>query len=292
MQRTTAVLLYATSMLLPALRAQAQSRESAMKSVLATEKAFSKACVDTFPQVAFDRYLSADAMIFRPRAQRAINLHNTRPLPPVLTLAWEPEFADMSRAGDFAYTTGPLVSGARRGNSDPTFDQYVNIWRKQKDGRWLAVIHADVRVPADPSAPKKVKWPEAPPAYAGRVGTSQDEKSTLLNADNAFAVAVRNADYSTVIRPLATSDMRLLRSQIEPMIGIDSVALTTRHANVTMWMPLEANVATSADLGYTRGSYVIALPAGGTQTGDYLRIWKRDRNGTWKIALDMLSPGR
>ncbi len=50
------------------------------------------------------------------------------------------------------------------------------------------------------------------------------------------------------------------------------------------WKPLGAEAAASGDLGYTWGEYE-AAPSG--KRGHYLSIWKRQRDGSWKVAADL-----
>lgn len=50
------------------------------------------------------------------------------------------------------------------------------------------------------------------------------------------------------------------------------------------WKPLGAEVAASGDLGYTWGEYE-AAPAG--RRGHYLTVWKRQKDGTWKVVADV-----
>jgi hypothetical protein len=61
-----------------------------------------------------------------------------------------------------------------------------------------------------------------------------------------------------------------------------------------------SEVARSGDLGYTWGTFTIAPTRtvtargrGATQTlnveaGFYIRVWVRERNGQWKVTLDVL----
>jgi uncharacterized protein (TIGR02246 family) len=61
---------------------------------------------------------------------------------PDFTITWTPEFAEVSRAGDLAYTYGTYESGV----SDPeetamlTRGRYVTIWRKNSQGAWKVVL--------------------------------------------------------------------------------------------------------------------------------------------------------
>lgn len=292
MSRTTTA-LYATVFLLCAHGIHAQTREKDLKAVLKAEKDFAKLSVDSSAQLAFDRYLSADAMLFRPRAVRAIEWRRTHPLSPLIALTWEPEFADMSRAGDLAYTSGPYVAGSRRSSADPTFGQFVTIWRKQTDGRWLATFNGSVLTPYDTLHPngQKLITPPAPSPYLSRL-SGLAERNSLLDADNNFANAVKQSTYADALKSTASPSMRLLRAKNPLVTGMKNIASETKGARMTMWMPLEAVVSASGDLGYTRGSYVASLPSGTNEPGDYLRVWRRDNNGKWQVALDMLSAGR
>ncbi len=57
------------------------------------------------------------------------------------------------------------------------------------------------------------------------------------------------------------------------------------------WAPVKAEMAASGDLGYTYGNYVLkAKDKDGklvTQYGKYASIWKKQKDGSWKVVLDM-----
>ncbi len=284
-------MLLATAFLSVGLAAHAQNRTKDLASVAAAERAFSKLSVDSATQLAFDRYLTPDALIFRPRAVRALEYRRKNPMPAALVLTWEPEYADVSRAGDLGYTTGTWASGSRRIEQDPKFGQYLTIWRKQADGKYLAVFNGTIRTPAPQGNPDKLRSPSSASAYVSRKKPAE-EKTSLLTADNNFAAIAKQRGYAPALQPIAHTDIRVLRNTVFQSIGFDAVAATHQGARVTMWMPVEAMTAASGDLGYTRGSYVISLPSQANEAGDYVRMWRRDANGTWRVVLDILSPGR
>ncbi|HEX6694395.1 MAG TPA: nuclear transport factor 2 family protein [Longimicrobiales bacterium] len=272
-------------------KAQAANRDEALTKIVATERAFAKFALDSAAQKGFDRYLAHDAYVFRPRAMKASEAATRAPLPANLALAWEPEWADASRAGDLGYTTGPWVSGARNNaQADPRFGQYLTIWRRQADGTYLGVLDGGVATPASATSPQKLRTLPAS-GYAGTPNAAKD-KASLLRADNSFAAAAKTSGYSAAVKTLATPDMRLLRNGATPVVGADSVAASTNAARVTWWVPVETTVAESGDFGYTRGTYVITLPQGRQDSGDYVRIWKRDAGGAWRIGVDLLMPAR
>ena len=61
--------------------------------------------------------------------------------------------------------------------------------------------------------------------------------------------------------------------------------------NRLTWTPVGADISVSGDLGYTYGTYEFhskdkdGKPI--TDYGKYTSIWKRQKNGTWKVVLDM-----
>jgi len=51
-----------------------------------------------------------------------------------------------------------------------------------------------------------------------------------------------------------------------------------------------AEAALSGDLGYTWGGYTTRGRGPAAQRGFYVRVWVREQNGQWKVALDVLQP--
>jgi ketosteroid isomerase-like protein len=72
-----------------------------------------------------------------------------------------------------------------------------------------------------------------------------------------------------------------IRKELEPW-GPD-VSLT--------WKPVKAEMAASGDLGYTFGNFVFkAKDKDGklvSHYGKYATVWKKQPNGSWKVAFDM-----
>jgi ketosteroid isomerase-like protein len=68
---------------------------------------------------------------------------------PTYSLSWEPEFAEISLAGDLGYTIGRYESWAvaQSGDTLTSTGRYVTIWRKDAEGEWKAVL--DIGSPAE-----------------------------------------------------------------------------------------------------------------------------------------------
>ena len=58
-----------------------------------------------------------------------------------------------------------------------------------------------------------------------------------------------------------------------------------------IWTPQKAEVSKSADMGWTWGTYnYIVKDENGEKNqrkGKYLNIWKKQEDGTWKVAVDI-----
>ena len=61
--------------------------------------------------------------------------------------------------------------------------------------------------------------------------------------------------------------------------------------NRLVWTPIGADISSSADLGYTYGNYEFhSKNKDGKATveyGKYTSIWKQQKDGNWKVVLDM-----
>jgi ketosteroid isomerase-like protein len=56
------------------------------------------------------------------------------------------------------------------------------------------------------------------------------------------------------------------------------------------WQPTKAEASRGGDIGYTLGTYELTLnnPQGTpvTDRGKYLTVWKKQADGSWKVAVD------
>jgi len=66
-------------------------------------------------------------------------------------------------------------------------------------------------------------------------------------------------------------------------------------SNQLIWTPVGADIASSGDLGYTYGTYEFhskdkdGKPS--VEYGKYTSIWKLQKDGSWKVVLDMGNAG-
>jgi ketosteroid isomerase-like protein len=61
----------------------------------------------------------------------------------------------------------------------------------------------------------------------------------------------------------------------------------------TTWEPLGGGVSRSGDLGYTYGfvkRHEDGPESPWINTSNYLRVWRKEKDGPWKLAFEVFSP--
>ena len=235
------------------------------------EKTFARTSVANGTKAAFLGVLADDAIIFRPTAVPGRKWFQENP-PASSQLNWAPEFADIALAGDLGYTTGPFEVRRTAKDEPVAFGHYVTLWRKDANGDWKVVIDNGTSHERSP-APVKVDSP-ALPKEMGTAKSKQEIESArtaLLKADHEAAGALANA---------LADDVRLYRDGSLPFIGKEAALKGITQSADTLSTQGQAFISSSADLA---GIY-------GTMNGaNYFRIWKKQRNGSWKIVLDLMN---
>ncbi|MGH7587984.1 MAG: hypothetical protein ACRELU_05275 [Gemmatimonadota bacterium] len=196
-------------------------------------------------------------------------------------LAWDPVYAEISEVGDLGWTTGPWTFRPGEGEPVAAAGHYVSLWRMGEDG--VRRVELDVGIVHDP-VPKPTADPDTRVLTEGVNPTGDrvadlEEADRELSADAAEDVAVAYAAH-------ATPDLRVYRTGSLPAIGQPALDLAAARG-AFVWEPAGAAASANGDVGYTYGR---ARSPGADPAADpngYLRIWRRDGEGTWRLALDL-----
>jgi ketosteroid isomerase-like protein len=125
------------------------------------------------------------------------------------------------------------------------------------------------------------------------------ETEALLATDRAWAAAAaagQNADsvlsFWAEDAQVAMAGAPLLRGKAAIRQMVTS-SLATPGFRIT-WTPARAVVAASGDLGYTTGTNEVSMPDSTGRvtrmTGNYLAVWRRERDGRWRNVEDYATP--
>lgn len=275
----------------------AVDRQAALDSVVATEKAFAQMAADKGTRDAFLAYLADDGLVFQPDPVNGKETWRARQPSPAV-LSWYPVHSEVSLAGDLGFNTGPFDYRTKPGEKPVVFGQFATIWARQADGSWKAALDLGSSTPEPPTqvapsisliGPARVEVSALPKVDVGAA------LAALLDTDRAFAKATQEKGSAATYEPLLTDDVRLVRASRQPVLGKEAARALLAEENPmpTTWETLGGGVSHSGDLGYTYG-FVKRHEEGPESpwinTSNYLRVWRKEKDGPWKLAFEVFSP--
>jgi ketosteroid isomerase-like protein len=270
-----------------------------LAQMIETERAFAARALVIGWKDSFLEFFAPTAVGFaegRPGPAREQIAKNPDP-PKDLQLIWEPRYGDISASGELGYLTGPVRNiRASRDGGKPRHSNYASIWKRQRDGSFKVVMDVGINTPsAVPFAAGFVRAPQK----NRFTGDYDDSTPPLGTADGVLNSALTTSALRAYRTQLAEG-VRFHRQNQMPIVGIQAA---------TKWLASQrpvssadakfSEVARSGDLGYTWGTFSIAPRTVTTRSqgapqilnveaGFYVRVWVRERNGQWKVALDVL----
>ncbi len=240
--------------------------------LIQNERNFAKAAADHGTRDAFLAFLADDSVLFRPTAVNGKQWMESHPARPGL-LSWEPTQADVS--GNLGYTTGPWQfrqnPAAEKADGHGYF---ITIWKKQGDNTWKAVIDHGISSPG-PAAASAVFTPVT--IEPRNVVNPEKMKQQLLELDRKFSAE----SYTT----LAVDYARVYRNDAAPITEKDAIVAAVKGSSG--WQPAKADIASTGNLGYTYGTCSLD-----GVNANYIRIWRRQPNGSWKYVIDVATPAQ
>jgi len=281
--------------LLSAAASQQPKMSPALASLVAAERAFARTSVEKGVRESFLAFFADDGINFQPGPVKTRAAILKRPAPatrPPIVLNWEPAYADISSAGDLGYTTGPYVLTDKSPQPNPPhYGFYFSIWKKQLDGSWKVALDLGIDTPdhSQRKFPLQVA-PRVSPARSTANSVGADAKS-LMKLDRDFLAQATAGELARAYLDYLDEHARLHRDGSFPFTDRRAIRsfLMSKSAQMT-WDPIGADMSRSNDLGYTYGSYELKASGSPPEKGYYVRVWKRDRNGAWKVVLDTLHP--
>jgi ketosteroid isomerase-like protein len=270
---------------------QKATSESDLNSMVNAERAFARASVEKNTRDAFIEFIAEDGILFRPHAVNGKKYLEAQPVREGL-LNWWPSFADISRSNDLGYTTGPWEASARRDGKPESFGHFMTVWKKQADGAWKWVIDLGISHPR-PGAKEEFKAaPASPKPKPDPKANVESERAALLDIDREMSRLSAEKGAVAAFAAHLSDDARISRDGEFPAVGRQAARnlLAKKNGSYT-WQPAGGDVSRAADLGYTYGiAELKAEGAAAREYFNYLRIWKKQPGGRWRVVLDVASP--
>ncbi|MFZ2052558.1 MAG: nuclear transport factor 2 family protein [Candidatus Aminicenantales bacterium] len=283
------------TILIPAGIVAAQSSSRSLQTLIEAERAFSHLSEDKGIREAFLFYLADDSVVFLPRPVPGRKAYEEAPADSPTLLTWEPAYAEVSPAGDLGYTTGPYQAKNRsNAAAPPRFGHYVSLWQKQPTGLWKVVLDIGIRHPQPGFKPLEVmtKKDARRPKRLIRVDKFR-ELNFLLKIEAEFAAKAAAEGILAAYLAYADDDIRIFRDGSLPSAGTDTLRqeFSGRTGSQT-WEPVDGDVSRYGALGFIFGTAETKSgdPTDPPATSSYFRIWRKNPEGLWKIALDLAIP--
>lgn len=285
---------------LPPLPLGEKGFPAALAPVVSAEHAFAQLSIDQGMKPAFLAYAAPEGVIVgRQGPTNAIESWSKRDPAPSGLLTWWPTYADVSRAGDVGWTTGPFEFREKPTQEKPDgTGHFFTIWRKQPDGSWKWVLDLGIQHPAPATTETALTYP----ASLKNVGpvkqwavNAESARQSLLEAERKLSNASASEGFRTALLAQADDSLRVYRQGTDPLVGKSSFARAVKVlSEYVTWEPLKADVAASGDLGYAYGAYAIQ-PKGSerpSEKGYYARVWKREGTGPWRVVFNIVNPAQ
>jgi ketosteroid isomerase-like protein len=261
----------------------------ALAALVETERAFANTTAEVGVREGFLRFFADDSLTFQPELGSARAQLQQRPVPaspPPMRLVWEPRYGDVAAAGDIGYLTGPFSVVERATGEARQYGCFFSIWERQADGAYRVKIDQGIQTTDEVIFPRDgfTPAPDAAVSHAPAGATREAARDDLIEADRRFAAAASRltAAYASWLAGTA----RVYRDGQQPLTTPAAVEAYLSGVTVpTTWEPIASEASASADLGYTYGRY-----SQGEERGHYVRVWKRQAGGAWRIVVDVTAP--
>ncbi len=273
--------------------AQKPGLENGLQSLVDAERAFARTAAEKGVRDSFLAFIANDGILYRPGPVNGKEWLSARPARPGL-LTWQPVYADISSAGDLGFTTGPWEF-REKGIDDPPvgFGEFSTVWKRQPDGTWKFVI--DIGIGHDKPASAAVPW-QLPADFTrskiASVSNLPGLKNSLMGIDKDFSKDSVAKGADKAYAEFGGDQIRLLRNGSFPIIGRKDVTTFIASKRGTLsWEPVFADISSSGDLGYTYGNYEFkgGEANASTESGFYMRVWKKQSGGQWRLVLDVFN---
>ena len=259
-----------------------QADAQALQRMVATERAFAAATAEVGVRDGFLAFFAddsvqiqrGDAVTLSP-ARDALASQAVPKLPLVNQLLWEPFTGHVSSDGTLGWLTGAYVVFNQAQKTPIGQGAYFSVWKRQSNGTWRVWLDEGIRFPQiwQNASPFRV----APDPDPGKEGAPNE---TLADAERAMT-----ADASAVhtrFTERLSAHARFHRDGQMPVVGREAIVEWLRaHPSTSACRVLQTESAASGDLAVVIGA---CAPAKGKPTS-YVRVWKRDVTGKWRIVF-------
>jgi ketosteroid isomerase-like protein len=258
---------------------QSAGDAQALQRMVAWERAFAAATEQIGVRDGFLTFFADDSIQIQrgPRvalvpARDALAAQPFPKLPLANRLLWEPYTGHVSSDGTLGWLTGGFVSLNQAEQLPVRQGAYFSVWKRQPNGTWRVWLDEGIGLPQI--------WQGASPF---RVAPEPDEGSVGA-ANEALADVERSvAADPGAWRARLAAGVRVHREGMMPVVGREAVLAWAEKQPSRRYALMKTEEAGSGDLAITLGA--LDGVAGTKGQGSWVRVWKRDLGGRWRIVF-------
>jgi ketosteroid isomerase-like protein len=221
--------------------------------------------------------------MFNPSPVNGKDLYKNRK-PNAAHLTWFPTFVEVAASGDFGISTGPWEFRKTKSDTPVAYGHFFSVWKKQTDGTWKVAFDNGISYSKaiKRTEPEHVKMLSSVKTKAGISGQSLTD---LMDTERKFIKSFNDKGMIASYSQFAADNMRVYRNGNFPsQQKREALELLKKQGEQKDFSPMETQIASTGELGYTYGISVDA----NNDSSSYIRVWRKDKE--WKIAVDMLAP--
>jgi ketosteroid isomerase-like protein len=277
----------------------AEDRAAGLKELADAERAFAKLSLAKGVAHSFHENFAEDGIGFSPEPVKVKAEMAKRPpldlSKPRATLDWYPVLSDLAASGEMGFNLGPSLLTPAPGDDKmkPRHGYFFSVWKRQADGKFKVMldIGSDTSGPVAGDSPEAWRAIRIEPWKAPAHVSIEKESATLRQQDAALSDAIAKRGADEAYRAILAQDFRVFDNTFAP--ALDTAAVTAHLKTIgaradRTFTPQHAEVAQSADVGYSWGSYT--TPRATPERGHYAHYWRKNAKGEWRLVVEIIRP--
>jgi ketosteroid isomerase-like protein len=252
--------------------------QKGLDGLIHAEKSFAAYAMANGTREAFLSFLDSNGIVFEKgepvNGLKAWTVKEKRPG----ILNWHPQFAGISRSGDFGFTSGPWTfQPGSTSDSVVARGQYNTVWHIDSQDHWKFLLDMGVSY-------KEVNESKEVEKTLNSSGKGSRDMASLFKAESDFIKRCAEspaAAYKDILSPKGCLLNR--NGQLPAFTKQEQEKIILSQPAGIQFEVRDAKIARSGDLGYLYG----VSTYDGKKDG-YLHIWSK-KAGTWKLVLEVLT---
>lgn len=265
-------------------------------SLINTDKELAWTLQEEGIRKGFMEFLDRESLVFTPTAADGMNYYRKQDADSAGLFRY-PAWAEVSDDGLLGYTTGPLEYRTDIMDNKPSaYGHYVSIWRRgDSRDKWEMILNITVNHPAAEPI-RQIRYNQS---ISGKVPITPalelvKSKQILLDSDELFNVSLKAGRLEFGYTEFYGDSVQLYREGYAPLLGKQAAMKhLLQMKGKYIYTTGDGYMSHVRDIAYTFGTgyyYENIRTSRFDQKFSYVRIWRKDNRGLWKVILDIEKP--